>query len=66
MTVDGWIQQHFSGDRSGVLLKLVFPEKERGECLRTLNKMNINHITLFPDLYGAGQHCNKTLEIDKY
>lgn len=66
MTVDGWVQYHFAGSRLAPLIKLVLPEKERGECLRTLNKMNINHITLFPDLYGAGQHCNKTLEIEKY
>lgn len=65
-TVDGWIEQNHLGVTSAPLVKLTFPDKERAECLRTLTKMNINHITLFPDLYGAGQHCNKKLEIDKY
>lgn len=66
MTVDGWIEANHMGEKTAPLLKLIIPEKERTECLRTLNKMNINHITLFPDLYGAGQHCNKALRIDKY
>lgn len=67
VTVDGWIDTNHQGqNNSAPLLKLVIPDKERTECLRTLNRMNINHITLFPDLYGAGQHCNKSLQIDKY
>lgn len=65
-TVDGWVDYHHQGERQAPLIKLVFPDKERAECLRTLAKMNINHVTLFPDLYGAGQHCNKKLQIDKY
>lgn len=65
-TVDSWIDLNYRGETSAPLIKLTFPDKERTECLRTLTKMNINHITLFPDLYGAGQHCNKKLEIDKY
>lgn len=65
-TVDGWIEQNHPEHKSAPLLKLTFPDSDRTECLRTLTKMNINHITLFPDLYGAGQHCNKKLEIDKY
>lgn len=60
-TVDGWIEQNHLEVTSAPLIKLIFPDRERAECLRTLTKMNINHITLFPDLYGAGQHCNKKL-----
>jgi hypothetical protein len=66
-TTDGWIAHNNQGQiHQGHLLKLTFPDTNRTECLRTLTKMNINHITLFPDLYGAGQHCNKALQIDKY
>lgn len=66
-TVDRWIEHNREGvTTSAFLLKLIFPDKERTECLRTLTKMNINHITLFPDLYGSGQHCNKMLQIEKY
>ncbi len=66
LTVDGWIEHNYQGATTAPLIKLTFPDVERAQCLRTLTKMNINHITLFPDLYGAGQHCNKSLEIDKY
>lgn len=66
VTVDGWVELNHTGETIAPLLKLIIPEKERTECLRTLHKMNINHITLFPDLYGASQHCNKALRIDKY
>lgn len=66
-TIDSWVEKNFSGRSEGArLLKIVIPNKERAECLRTLNKMNINHLSLFPDLYGAGQHCNKSLRIEKY
>ena len=66
-TVDSWVEENYSGKSDGAnLLKLIIPNVERTDCLRTLNKMNINHLSLFPDLYGAGQHCNKFLRIDKY
>lgn len=66
-TVEGWIGNTFKGEtEKSPLLKLVIPDEGRIECLQTLNKMNINHITLFPDLFGAGQHCNTKLQIRNY
>lgn len=66
-TVDSWVERNYFGESNKApMVKIVFPEKERTECLRTLNKMNINHLTLFPDVYGASQHCNKVLQIAKY
>ena len=66
-TVETWVQANYKGDPdAAVLLKLLLPNTGRPECLRTLNKMNINHLSLFPDLFGAGEHCNKTLAIDGY
>jgi len=66
-TVDSWIGKHFISHTAGAfLLKIVIPNRDRPDCLRTLTKMNINHLSLFPDLYGAGQHCNKRLSIEKY
>jgi hypothetical protein len=66
-TVEEWVRKNFAGDmKSATLLKITVPELVRMECLRTLNTMNINHLSLFPDMYGASLHCNKALEIDKY
>lgn len=65
--VEDWVRSNFAGETSGaILMKLTVPELGRTECLRTLNKMNINHLSLFPDVYGSSLHCNKALEIDKY
>lgn len=66
-TVDSWIRKNFAGDNKMIrLVKIEVPDAGREECLLTLNRMNINHLSLFPDLYGAGKHCNKALEIPKY
>ena len=65
--VENWISEKFKGDNeTGILIKIIIPNKERDECLRTLNKMNINHLTLYPDLYGASSFCNFTDLISKY
>ena len=67
VTIEQWMQQHFpADDRHGSLLKIYIPNDDRDECLRTLNRMNINHLTLFPDLYGASYFCNTRLRIPKY
>jgi len=67
VSVDRWIRQSYSGDKSqGILLKLTIPDTGREECLRTLNKMNINPRSLFPDLAGSSLYCNMSLGIPSY
>ena len=49
-----------------IFVKLHIPDTERETCLHNLNRMNINHATLFPDLIGAAEYCNVKLEITNY
>jgi len=65
-TLDEWIQERYPGYGSGVLIKILIPNRYRLDCLRTLNKMNINSLTLFPDLYGASGFANMVESIGNY
>lgn len=49
-----------------ILIRIMIPNKDRKEFLKSLNQMKINHLTLFPDLYGSAKFCNLKLEIDNY
>lgn len=65
--IEQWIQKHFKGDDEYThLLKVRIPNAGRLDCLRFLNRMNINYLSLFPDLFGASQHCNMDLQIKNY
>ena len=62
-----WVAQHWAGNtKIGVIMKILVPDSGRLECLRTLNKMNINYLSLFPDLYGASHHANTVNHISNY
>ena len=65
-TLDFWVQENFAGEDEYNLIKILIPNTERKQVLKTLNRMNINHLSLFPDLYGASRFCNLFGEIDKY
>jgi hypothetical protein len=66
-TVDSWVKENFKGDTSTmILIKITMPNRDRPDCLKILNKMNINHANLFPDLYGSSIYCNKQLQIAGY
>lgn len=65
--LESWIKKNYKGeDNEYVVIKILVPNRHRDECLKTLNRMNINHLTLFPDLYGASKYCNLFGEIEKY
>lgn len=48
------------------MIKIRIPNKHREIALRSLNRMNINHNTLFPDIQGASIYCNTDIEIKEY
>lgn len=66
--IEDWIEEHFgrTTSRGAKLIKITAPDDARPTALKSLNRMNINHLSLFPDLYGAAKYCNFELQIDKY
>lgn len=59
-SVDKWVKEKAKKSDKAVLIKISFPRNFtfRKAALKKLKLMNINHSTLFPDLFGASQHCN--------
>ena len=47
-----------------ILQKLIIPNKNRVECLKFLDHMNINRSSLFPDLDGAARYVNDLWEVN--
>lgn len=64
--LETWVKANYDGERKVRMVKITLPEGQRTICLRSLNRMNINHLSLFPDLYGASRFVNLDLIIDKY
>jgi len=65
--IETWIKRQFAGEsKSWIMIKITLPNRERKEALRALNRMNINHLTLFPDLFGASKYSNFDILIDRY
>ena len=67
LSIEEWVMKHQSNDDSGLtLLKFLVPDDDRAKCLQLLNRMNINPLSLFPDLQGASRYCNLHSEIENY
>lgn len=65
MPIEEWVVQAFEGSPIPVLLRIEIPNKDRVAVLSGLDRMNINHLSLFPDLGGASRFVNLKLEIDR-
>lgn len=63
MPIEKWIAGAFDGSDNRVLLRIEIPNRDRADALRTLNRMNINHLSLFPDLSGASRYSNLRMEL---
>jgi hypothetical protein len=67
LPIEEWVGTHQPSENNDlILLKMLVPNEERDKCLKLLNRMNINPLSLFPDLAGASQHCNLSAEIENY
>jgi hypothetical protein len=67
MDVESWIKAHVSPHDSRLgLIKIFVPDSDRTLALRSLNRMNINHLTMFPDLHGSSLFCNLHLRDEDY
>jgi hypothetical protein len=67
--LEAFVAEHFAaapiaGPAQPVLKKIQIPSAGRRECLKMLNKMNINRLTLFPDLDGAARYINSLWDLD--
>lgn len=71
--LERYVRSHFHTETSSqshhpraVLMKILIANNagDRAACLKMLNKMNINRMTLFPDPDGAAKYINALWEID--
>lgn len=62
--LERWVRATFKDvTDNAVLLKLLLPDSDREVALRSLQKMNINYLSLFPDIHGACSHCNTDAQL---
>jgi hypothetical protein len=66
LDIEDWVRANFAGRQDMIMPKILIPDSVRDEGLRLLNRMNINHLTLFPDLDGAAKFCNLNNKINSY
>ena len=62
-TFEEIVKKYSSNVEQLILLKVVIPNEDVDYCIRDLNGMNINHLTLFPDLTGASGYANTVFEV---
>ncbi len=58
MCIEEWAKDIEKVDNKMLLAKILIPRSEQKSALDSLDKMNINEFTLFPDLSGAGKYSN--------
>lgn len=65
--LEAWLAAYHSNEWSApVLSKFRIPDFEAKNALRSLAQMNINGLTLFPDLFGSALFCNAALRREGY
>jgi hypothetical protein len=65
--IEGFVREHFAGEtKDPPMLKVRIRDEEDWKCLMFLNRMGINHRTLFPDLHGASLFTNRFIRWPEY
>jgi hypothetical protein len=64
--IEEMVKKLYRGEKGPFLYKILIPETQRYTILKALNRMNINYLSLFPDLTGASLFTNHHSEIPKY
>jgi hypothetical protein len=67
--LEAFVREHshelpIADEGPAILRKIRMPNQGRRECLKMLNKMNVNRLTLFPDLDGAARYINGLWDLD--
>ncbi|MFC7356695.1 FRG domain-containing protein [Jejudonia soesokkakensis] len=60
------IKEVKSSSKGVQVFKIVFDDSIKNDSLASLNNMNINNLTLFPDFIGASNHANYILDIEEH
>ena len=66
LDIEEWFKTYKKKSDYMDLMKITMPNKDIQDALSYLNRMNLNPSTLFPDLSGASEYCNLSLEIQNY
>ena len=71
--LESYVRDNFERETTGteiphqsirsILEKITIPNKDRINCLKHLNKMNINRMSLFPDIDGSARYINNLWEL---
>lgn len=57
------VKKHCSEPDRVILVKVIMPNKDVDYCVKDLDRMNINHLALFPDLTGASEYANTVFDV---
>jgi len=58
-----WIERNVEeNDNRQILIKIIIPNRMSNKCIEALDHMNINPLTIFPDLIGATKYANYNIQ----
>jgi len=65
--IESWVKKNISNkEKRWVLIKILIPDKSRNMILKSLDRMAISPLELFPDISGACSYCNHSIRIKDY